>query len=112
MSEQKIRFYFDENMPEAAATQQANQDIDVMTTQKAKRCGAGDLEQLRFATRQGRVICSQDKDFQVLARTHPTHCGIAFIRYKSSEIGALVKALQELHRNQTAKSMTNVLVYL
>lgn len=112
MSEQKIRFYFDENMPEAAATQLASQGIDVMTTQKAKRCGTGDLEQLRFATTQGRVICSQDKDFQVLARTHPTHCGIAFIRYKRSELGALVNALRDLHRARTAESMENLLVYL
>ncbi len=112
MSEQQIRLYFDENMPEAAATQLANQGIDVMTTQAAERCGTGDLAQLRFATKQGRVICSQDKDFQVLARTHPVHSGIAFIRFKSSEMGTLVKALRDLHRNETADSMKNRLVYL
>lgn len=112
MSEQKIRLYFDENMPEAAATQLANQGIDAMTTQEAERCGTGDLAQLRFATQQGRVICSQDKDFLVLARSHPTHCGIAFIRFKSSEIGALVKALRQLHLTESADSMKNRLVYL
>ncbi len=75
--EQSIGFYFDENMPEVAATQLASQGTDIMTTHEAERCGSGDLEQLRFATKQGRVICSLDKDFLVLARTHPVHCGIA-----------------------------------
>ena len=67
---------------------------------------------VRFASQQGRVICSQDKDFLILARTHPAHCGIAFIRFKSSEIGALVKALQEFHRNESPESMKNSLRYL
>ena len=112
MSEQKIRLYFDENMPEAVATQLANQGIDVMTTQKAKRCGASDPDQLRFATSLGRVICSQDKDFLELAKTDPVHCGIAFIRFKSTEIGVMLRALTVLHRNESAESMQNRLVYL
>ncbi len=110
--EQSIGFYFDENMPKEAATQLASQGIDVMTTQEAEKCGTGDLDQLRFASQQGRVICSQDKDFLILARTHPAHCGIAFIRFKSSEIGALVKALRELHRAESSESMRNSLRYL
>ena len=110
--EQSIGFYFDENMPEEAAKQLVSQGINVMTTQEAERCGSGDLDQLRFATQQGRVICSQDKDFLVLARTHPAHRGIAFIRFKSSEIGAVVKALRELHRTETTESMRNNLKYL
>ncbi len=112
MSEQKICLYFDENMPEAAAEQLANQGVDVLTTQEAKRCGSSDLDQLRFAASQGRVICSQDKDFLELAKTHPIHCGIAFIGFKSSEKGALVKGLRELHLNETAESMANRLVYI
>lgn len=112
MSEQKIRFYFDENMPEAAAIQLTNQGIDVVTTQKAERCGTSDLDQLRFAASQGRVICSQDKDFLELAKTHPVHCGIAFIGFKSSEKGALVRGLRELHHNESAESMKNRLIYI
>lgn len=112
MSERKIRLYFDENMPEAAAKQLTDHGIDVLTTQTAKRCGTGDLEQLRFSASHGRVICSQDKDFLELARTHPAHCGIAFIGSKRSEIGALVKALRELHRKETADSMENLLIYV
>ena len=110
--EQSIGFYFDENMPEEAATQLASLGIDVMTTQEVSREGTGDLDQLQFATRLGRVICSQDKDFLVLARTHPIHCGIAFIRFKSSEIGALVTALRELHSTETSETMSNILRYL
>ena len=110
--EQSIGFYFDENMPEEAATQLASLGIDVMTTQEVSREGKGDLDQLRFATRLGRVICSQDKDFLVLARTHPIHCGIAFTRFKSSEIGALVTALRELHSTETSETMKNILRYL
>lgn len=112
MSEQKVCLYFDENMPEAAAVQLANQGINVLTTQKAERSGTSDLDQLRFAASQGRVICSQDKDFLELAKTHPVHCGIAFIRFKSSETGALVKGLRELHRDETAESMENRLIYI
>lgn len=112
MSESKIRLYFDENMPEAAATQLICHGIDVLTTQKAERCGSGDRDQLYFAAGARRVICSQDKDFLELAKTDPMHCGIAFIGHKSQEIGALVRALRELHRNETAESMKNSLRYL
>lgn len=112
MSEQRIRLYFDENMPEAAAIQLANLEIDVLTTQKAERCGTSDREQLRFAASQERVICSQDKDFLELAKTNLVHCGIAFIGFKSSEKGAMVRGLRELHRSETANSMRNRLVYI
>lgn len=112
MPENKIRLYFDENMPEAAAKQLADHDIDVLTTQKAKRCGASDPDQLRFAASQGRVICTQDKDYLELAKTDPLHCGIAFIGFKSREIGAMVKALREMHRNESSESMESRLVYL
>ena len=112
MSENKIRLYFDENMPEEAATQLTSYGIDVLTTQEAERCGADDLDQLYFAASLGRVICSHDKDFLELAKTDPVHCGIAFIGFKSKEIGALVRALRELYRNETAESMENRLVYL
>ena len=98
--------------PEAAAIQLAKLGIDVITTQKAERCGSSDPDQLRFAASQRRVICSQDKDFIELATTHPAHCGIAFIRFKSREIGALVKGLRDLHRDETAESMENRLVYV
>ena len=99
-------------MPEAAATQLVIHGIDVLTTQEAERCGTDDLDQLYFAAGLGRVICSQDKDFLELARTDPAHCGIVFIGYKSQGISALVRALRELHRNETAESMENGLVYL
>lgn len=112
MSENKIRLYFDENMPEEAATQLTSHGIDVLTTQKAKRCGADDIDQLYFAAGQGRVICSHDKDFLELARADHAHGGIAFIGYKSQEIGALVRALRELHRNETAENLNNSLRYL
>ena len=112
MSENKIRLYFDENMPEAAATQLASHGIDVLTTQKAERCGADDLDQLYFAAGLGRVICSHDKDFLELANTDPLHCGIAFIGFNGKEMGALVRALLEFYRNETAESMKNRLVYL
>lgn len=112
MSENKIRLYFDENMPEAVAIQLASQGIDVLTTQKAERCGSGDREQLRFASSAGRVICSQDKDFLELAKSDPAHCGIAFIGFKSREMGAMVKRLRDLHSNESPESMENRLVYL
>ena len=110
--ERSIGYYFDENMPVEAATQLNSQGISVMTTREASREGTSDLDQLEFATRLGRVICSQDKDFLIIARTHPVHCGIAFIRFKSSEIGALVKALRELHSTETNETMKNILRYL
>ncbi len=112
MAEQKIRLYFDENMPEAVATQLASLGIDVLTTQKAERGGTGDLAQLRFATSLGRVICSQDKDFLILARTHPVHCGIVFVQHKSQKFGTMHKALRELHKKETAESMNNSLRFV
>lgn len=107
--EQSIGYYFDENMPKAAAVQLRKLGIDVKRTQDVHREGTSDISQLRYATSLNRVICSTDKDYLTLARTHPFHAGIAYVKFSSIEIGVMVKGLRDLYQSETPATMRNVL---
>ena len=71
-----------------------------------------DPEQLRFAAATGRVICTEDSDFTDPSFINVEHSGIAYFPNSNLGIGYVVKALQELYRNETPESMKNSLRYL
>ena len=99
-------------MPDAAATELPKLGIDVLLAKTVTPPRTPDLTQLSFAAKERRVLCTQDKHFLEIARKHPNHWGIAFVKSKSSEIGSVVKALRELHQNESPDSMRNMLTYL
>ena len=112
MSEQKIRFYFDENMPVEAASQLASHGIDALTARDANKLGDDDRDQLQFATEIGRVICTYDKHYVDLAKLGIEHNGIAYFRGKLGDIGRVVRALRHLHLHETVESMKHRVEYL
>jgi len=58
-----IRFYFDEHLPNAVATGLRANGVDVLTVIEAGRIGLPDAEQLRFATKDDRVMVTHDVDY-------------------------------------------------
>ena len=62
-----LSFFFDECVNEALALVLRAHGIDVVTTTDLRRKGMRDAEQLQYATQQGRVIYSTDRDFLRLA---------------------------------------------
>ncbi len=99
-------------MPVEAAKQLARHGIDAITARDAGKLSDDDLEQLRFATDEGRVLCSYDKDFIEMAKDNIEHAGIVYVRGGTRSVGVLVKALREIHRHETADGMKNRLEYL
>ena len=112
MSTSKLRFYLDENMNPEIANQLGRRGIDVLAARDAKMLNTSDFEQLRFAAKRGRVICTEDSDFTDPTNISLEHVGIAYFPKSNLSIGYIVNALQELYRNETAASMKNSLRYL
>lgn len=112
MSDLRIRFYFDENMPDEAARQLRLRGIDVVTTKEMLRRGTGDMSQLQFAIDRDRVLCTYDKHFVDLANLGMEHPGIAYFRGRLGDISRIVRALLLIHEHETIESMKYRVEYL
>ena len=112
MSQSKIRLYLDENMDPEIAEQLRRRGIDTLSARDASLLTVSDGVQLRYAAAHGRVLCSKDSGFANPANWNVEHDGIAYFPDSNVSIGYVVRALQELHRNETAESMKNSLRYL
>ena len=58
-----VRCFFDEHLPNAVADGLRAKGIDVLTVDEAGRASLPDVEQLRFATAEGRVMVTHDADY-------------------------------------------------
>ena len=88
----RIRFYFDENMPNSVVRALRARGVDVLTTSEAGNLGATDEEQLRFAVGEGRVMVTQDADFLVLAGD-VEHSGIVYCKMRSRGVKEMIGGL-------------------
>jgi Domain of unknown function (DUF5615) len=92
-----IRFFMDQHFPVPASRGLRRHGIDVLTAQEAGRCGASDVEQLFFATSEGRVLVTFDSDFLMLHQSGVSHAGIAWCPEQKHSIGGLIQAILFLH---------------
>ncbi len=113
-----IRFYFDEHLPNAVVAGLRANGADVLTVVEAGRIGLPDDEQLRFATKDDRVMVTHDVDYLVLASRFlgagETFAGVAFCpgqKYQS-DIGGLIGVLLTLHGAMAPAEMLNHVEYL
>ena len=113
-----IRFYFDEHLPNAVVAGLRANGVDVLTITEAGRISLPDDEQLRFATKDNRVMVTHDVDFLVLASqflgSGEAFSGVAFCpgqKYQSN-VGGLIRALLTLHGVMTSPEMLNHVEYL
>ncbi len=110
MSE-RVKFYLDEHVNSAVAVGLQRRGVDVLTAQAAQMLGAADEEHLALATRQARVLFTQDDDFLRLHTTGIEHAGIAYVRQNRS-IGYIVRGLMLIYQVLTADEMKNRVEFL
>lgn len=98
-------------MPSAVAEGLRLRGVDVTTTADARLGGAVDEKQLAFATAEGRVMVTYDRDYVRLNAQGVRHAGIAFLP-KRMEIGAIIEGLLVLVEVFTADEMRNQVQYI
>jgi hypothetical protein len=108
----EIRFHLDEHMNLAIAVGLRRRRIDVTTTSDAGLLGAGDPEQIAFATAQVRVFVTRERGIAAEIPIGASHTGIAVARTGRRNIGPTVLGLVQLHRTQTAEEMVDRILYL
>ena len=113
----QIRLYLDEDSLDQSLLRALRaRQIDIMTVQDTNSFGATDLEQLRLATQQNRVLYSHNiKDFCQLhtefITNNENHSGIALLAQDYS-VGEQVRAILEFITNNTAEDLYNQLQFL
>ena len=112
MPQSKLIFYLDENMDPEIAKQLRGRGIDALAARDENMLRTGDPEQLRFAAEAGRVLYTEDSDFTEPSYFSFEHSGIAYFPNSNLGVGYAVKALQDLHRNESPESMKNSLRFL
>ena len=75
-----LKFYFDTHIAKAAAVQLREKGVNVVRCEEVGMAEASDEEHLQYATDNGYVMVSQDKDFPALntqwQKTKRSHAGI------------------------------------
>lgn len=107
-----LRYFFDEHINGAIAEQLLVRGIDVLTAQDAGRAGKKipDDQQLLFATAQGRVVVTEDRDFVALAYTQTPHAGIILLQ-RPLGIGGFIEYLELMAHVTEAAEIQDQLVY-
>ena len=110
--DEALRYYFDEHLAEAIAQGLSHRKIDVLTAQEARRAGKKipDSAQLAYATAQGRILVTRDRDYILLARTQFPHAGVGMLQ-KELSIGGFIDYLELLALTTTPEWMRNRLVF-
>ncbi|HEX7184845.1 MAG TPA: DUF5615 family PIN-like protein [Thermoanaerobaculia bacterium] len=108
----EIRFHFDECVPFPAAEGLRRRGIDATTSPETGLLHAKDESQLAHATREGRVLVTQDADFLRIHGQGVRHRGIAYYEPGVLTIGQLVKALVLVHAVLTPEEMENQVEFL
>jgi hypothetical protein len=112
-----IRLYLDEDSQDQSLLRALRaRNVNVLTVQETQTAGLVDVEQLRLATRQQRVLYSHNiGDFNQIhaefAVSAENHSGIALLA-QSYSVGEQVRAILELIANRSAEEMENQLEFL
>ena len=86
--------------------------IDTVTVRDLDMLGNNDHCQLRFATEQGRILCTYDSDYIGLAKQGIEHAGIIFVPGRYRDIGVMVEYLRSVYVFYSLDDMENRLEYL
>ena len=110
-----IKLYIDEDVPEAIAMALRLRGYDVLTAKDAGRKGSTDIEQLKYASSQKRIILTHNiadfcKIHSGFIKEGLEHSGI--ILSKQLPIGLIVKALLRLLSNISYEKSKNNVIWL
>lgn len=114
----QIRLYLDEDSRSKALAHNLRlRGIDITTVAEERRQGLSDLEQLEFATSEGRVICTGNVgDFLQLhtefLSSGKAHTGIIIIPRQVFSIGEQIRRLLRLIKTKSAESMWDNMEFL
>ena len=106
-----VKYYTDEHVPTAVVAGLQRRSVDVLTTSEAKMLGASDEAQLAFATKQERVLFTQDDDFLRLHAAGVEHTGIVYV-HQGVTIGHMVRGLHFIFQVLNANEMRNHVEFL
>lgn len=107
-----IRFYLDENVPIAVATQLKRRNIEAVTVRDLDLLGDSDINHLHRATQMEYVLCTHDVDYVELAASGVEHTGIVFGQQQWHGIGDWVRFLELVHAVYEPDEMRNRIEYL
>lgn len=105
-----VRFYTDEHVSRAVVRALRARGADVQTVAEADLLGATDAQHLAHASREGRVLFTQDDDFLRLAASHP-HAGIVYASQRTP-VGEVVRGLTLVFHVLTAEEMAGRVEFL
>lgn len=113
-----VRLYVDEDASETAVIVGLRaRAVDLLTTVEARRLGTSDVEQLAYATGQGRTIYTFNaSDFAQLHRDvlqeGRSHAGIIVIPEQRYSIGEKIRRLAAFVHSKTADSLKDHIEFL
>jgi hypothetical protein len=108
----ELRFYFDESVDLAVSEQLALAGLDVVSAHSLDRLGDKDPQHLQRASEMGRVLCTCDADFLVLAQTGVDHAGIVFGAMQRFTIGDWIRYLRRLHASKDTEAVRGLVFYV
>jgi predicted nuclease of predicted toxin-antitoxin system len=113
-----ICLYMDEDMMSHSLVQALQaRGVDVTTVLEQGREGISDLEQLRWATAQNRVICTANvADFVQLhvqfLETSELHCGILIISQQQYSVGQCLRGIMKFLSSKTPAEASQQIFFL
>jgi hypothetical protein len=108
----ELRFYFDENVYLAVSEQLALAGLDVVSAHSLDKLGDEDPSHLRRATELGRVLCTSDSDFIILAQEGAEHAGIVYGEMNRFSIGDWIRYVRRLHATKSVENIENQVFYV
>jgi predicted nuclease of predicted toxin-antitoxin system len=108
----RIRFHFDEHIDTDIALALRRHGVDVTTTNEVGLRTRGDDEHLTFATRERRVIVTDDPDFLRLAATGIDHPGIVICHRASRSMRDIIHGLILIYEGLAPDEMHGRVEYL
>lgn len=105
-------FYFDESVELGVSIQLAAGGLDVVSAHSLAGLGDTDSNHLERATQMGRVLCTYDTDFLILASQGIEHAGIIFAHQQKSSISGWVREIRALHGRLSAEEVVQQVIYL
>jgi len=105
-------FHLNEHGSNAVARGLRRMGIDVTTTWEAGLEGSSDIQQLRHATLQGRIIFTQDDDYLTLHAGGMPHAGIAYCHQGHRSVGETIRGLKLIWEIFEPDEMRNRVEYL
>lgn len=101
-----IQFYADEHIGRSIVVGLRRRGVDVLTVSEAGMRSASDLEHLKFAFDQKRVIITQDDDFLRLHAQGVTHRGIVYAPHHKT-VGEIIRGVMLIYHILSPEDMHN-----